>query len=158
MLRLGRLVCGRLLFAAQIFVLAERLCSKINFRHIAHQPRQSLIATTSLRSALGFCRRSSPLCWFESLARCGTLQATYSGRLFRLIKELVQSVSVWQYCLRLSNVQSCCTTLEYRLRNICSNEFGIYSQLIFQTFGFSAHPLCLHCSNLRQPFESLVLV
>ena len=33
---------------------------KINFRHIAHQSRQSPIATTSLRFALGFCRRSSP--------------------------------------------------------------------------------------------------
>ena len=76
---------------------------------------------------------------------------------FRLIKGLVQSVAVWQYCLRLSNVQSCCATLEYRLRNICSNEFGIYSQPIFQTFGFSAHSLCLHCSNLRQPFEPLLL-
>ena len=33
---------------------------KINFRPIAHQPRQSSIATTSLWSALGCCRRSSP--------------------------------------------------------------------------------------------------
>ena len=30
-------------------------------------------------------------------------------------------------------------TVEYRLRNICSNKFGSYSQPIFQTFGFSAH-------------------
>ena len=60
MLRLGRLVYGRLLFAMQIFVLAVRLCLKRDFRHIAHQSRQSLIATTSLRFALGFCRRSSP--------------------------------------------------------------------------------------------------
>ena len=44
----------------QILVLAGRLCLKINFRHIAHQTRQSSIATTSLRSALGCCRRSSP--------------------------------------------------------------------------------------------------
>ena len=44
---------------AQILVLAVRLCLKINFCHIAHQPQQSSIATTSLRSALGFCRRSS---------------------------------------------------------------------------------------------------
>ena len=58
--RLGRLVYGRLLFAMQIFVLAVRLCLKRDFRHIAHQSRQSLIATTSLRFALGFCRRSSP--------------------------------------------------------------------------------------------------
>ena len=60
MLRLGRLVYGRLLFAMQIFVLAVRLCLKRDFRHIAHQSRQSLIAITSLRFALGFCRRSSP--------------------------------------------------------------------------------------------------
>ena len=86
-----------------------------------------------------------------------TSQATCSGRLFRLIKALGQLVAVWQCCLRLSNVQSCCATLEYRLRNICSNEFGIYSQPIFQTFGFSAHSLCLHCSNLRQPFEYFLL-
>ena len=57
--RLGRLVYGRLLFAMQIFVLAVRLCLKRDFRHIAHQSRQSLIATTSLRFALGCCRRSS---------------------------------------------------------------------------------------------------
>ena len=60
MLRLGRLVYGRLLFSTQIFVFAVRLCLKRDFRHIAHQSRQSSIATTSLRSALGFCRRSSP--------------------------------------------------------------------------------------------------
>ena len=86
-----------------------------------------------------------------------TAQATYSGRLFRLIKELGQLVAVWQCYLRLLNVHSCCANLEYRLRNICSNKFGIYSQPIFQTFGFSAHFLCLHCSNLRQPFEPLLL-
>ena len=44
---------------SQILVFDRRLCSKIAFRHIAHQPRQSSIATTSLRSALGFCRSSS---------------------------------------------------------------------------------------------------
>lgn len=60
MLRLGRLVYGRLLFAVQILVLAVRLCLKIGFRHIAQQPRQSLIATTSRRSALDCGRRSSP--------------------------------------------------------------------------------------------------
>ncbi|MBQ6584981.1 MAG: hypothetical protein IIX42_07535, partial [Alistipes sp.] len=37
----------------------EQLCLKINFRHIAHQSRQSSIVTTSIRSALGCCRRSS---------------------------------------------------------------------------------------------------
>ena len=58
--RLGRLVYGRLLFATQIFVFDGRLWLKINFRHIAHPSRQSSIATTSLRSALGCCRRSSP--------------------------------------------------------------------------------------------------
>ena len=73
---------------------------------------------------------------------------------FRARIEPVQSVAVWQSNLRLSNVQSCCATLEYRLRNICSNEFGIYSQPIFQTFGFPAHSLCLHCSNLQRPLES----
>jgi hypothetical protein len=72
-------------------------------------------------------------------------------------KGLGQLVAVWQCSLRLLNVQSCYATLEYRLRNICSNEFGIYSHPIFQTFGFSAHSLCLHCSNLRQPFEPLLL-
>ena len=76
---------------------------------------------------------------------------------FRLIKGLGQLVAVWQCCLRLSNMQSCCATLEYRLRNICSNKFGIYSQPLFQTFGYSAHSPCLHCSNLRQPFESFHL-
>ena len=86
-----------------------------------------------------------------------TAQATFSGRLFRLIKVLGQLVAPRQCYLRLSNVQSCCATLEYRLRYICSNEFGIYSQSIFQTFGFSAHSLCLHCSNLRQPFEPILL-
>jgi hypothetical protein len=59
-LRLGRLVYGRLLFAVQILVLAVRLCLKFGFRHIAQQPRQSLIATTSRRSALDCGRRSSP--------------------------------------------------------------------------------------------------
>jgi hypothetical protein len=59
-LRLGKLVYGRLLFAVQILVLAVRLCLKIGFRHIAQQPRQSLIATTSRRSALDCGRRSSP--------------------------------------------------------------------------------------------------
>ncbi len=58
--RLGRLVCGRLLFATQIFVFDGRLWLKRTFRHIAHPSRQSSIATTSLRSALGCCRRSSP--------------------------------------------------------------------------------------------------
>ena len=60
MLRLGKLVYSRLLFAVQILVLAVRLCLKIGFRHIAQQPRQSLIATTSRRSALDCGRRSSP--------------------------------------------------------------------------------------------------
>ena len=46
--RCGRVVCGRLLFAAQIIVFAERMCLKINFRPIVHQPRQSPIATTFL--------------------------------------------------------------------------------------------------------------
>ena len=57
--RLGRIVFGRLLFATQIIVLAERLCLKMNFRPIAQQPRQSSIASTSLRSALACCRSSS---------------------------------------------------------------------------------------------------
>ena len=57
--RLGILIYSRLLFAMQIFVFAVRLCLKINFRHIAHQSRQSSIVTTSMRSALGCCRRSS---------------------------------------------------------------------------------------------------
>ena len=70
------------------------------------------------------------------------------------IKELAQLVAAWQCSLRLSNVQSCYATLEYRLRNICSNKFGIYSQPIFQTFGLPAHSPLLLCSNLRQPFES----
>ena len=92
---------------------------------------------------------------FDNLSRCGTKKSSFSTALFfRLIKALGQSVAVWQSNLRLSNVQSRCATLEYRLRNICSNEFGIYSQPIFQTFGFPAHSLCLHCSNLRRLFES----
>ncbi|MBP3550274.1 MAG: hypothetical protein J6J57_01345 [Alistipes sp.] len=70
-----------------------------------------------------------------------------------MIKGLGQLVAVWQCYLRLLNVHSCYATLEYRLRYICSNEFGIYSQPIFQTFGFYALSLCLQCSNLRQPFE-----
>ena len=70
------------------------------------------------------------------------------------IKELAQLVAAWQCSLRLSNVQSCYATLEYSLRNICSNKFGIYSQPIFQTFGLPAHSPLLLCSNLRQPFES----
>ena len=57
--RLGILIYSRLLFAMQIFVFAVRLCLKINFRHIAHQSRQSSIVTTSMQSALGCCRRSS---------------------------------------------------------------------------------------------------
>ena len=81
----------------------------------------------------------------------------HSAVAFLRLKELVRSVAVWQCCLRLSNVQSCCATLEYRLRNICSNEFGIYSQPIFQTFGFPAHSPRLHYSNLRRPFESFHL-
>ena len=88
----------------------------------------------------------------------GTSKGVFFGKLlFRLPRiGLVQSVAVWQCSLRLSSVQSCFATLEYRLRNICSNKFGIYSQPIFQTFGFSAHSLCLLCSNLRRPFESIV--
>jgi len=67
--RLGRLVYGRLLFATQIFVFAVRLCLKINFRHIAHQPRQSMIETPSLRSALGCCEPSTHS--ISTLIECG---------------------------------------------------------------------------------------
>ena len=108
-----------------------------------------MVATPDLGSGAERRGGSSPF------IRTSTEQRNLLG--FRLIKELGQLVAVWQCCLRLSNVQSCCATLEYRLRNICSNEFGIYSQSIFQTFGFSAYSLCLHCSNLRQPFEPLLL-
>lgn len=69
---------------------------------------------------------------------------------------LVQRVAPRQCCLHLSNVQSCYATMEYRQRNICSNKFGIYSQPLFQTFGFSAHFPRLHCSNLLPPVESCV--
>jgi hypothetical protein len=67
---------------------------------------------------------------------------------------LGQLVAPRQTCLRNQSGQSRYATLEYRLRNICSNKFGIYSQPIFQTFGFSAHFPRLLCSNLRRPFES----
>ena len=58
------------------------------------------------------------------------------SRFFVRPKELVQLVAVWQCCRRWENVQSCYATLEYRLRNGCSNKFGTLPQTIFQTFGF----------------------
>lgn len=87
------------------------------------------------------------------MARCGTSDLEKVAFFVR-IKELAQLVAAWQCSLRLSNVQSCYATLEYSLRNIYSNKFGIYSQPIFQTFGLPAHSPLLLCSNLRQPFES----
>ena len=68
----------------------------------------------------------------------GTSKGVFFGKFLFCLPRigLVQSVAVWHSCLRLSSVQSCFATLEYRLRNICSNKFGIYFQPIFQTFGF----------------------
>ena len=84
MLRLGRLVYGRLLFAVQILVLAVRLCLKIGFRHIAQQPRQSLIATTSRRSALDCGRRSSPnnRYFFKGVPASPRCRATFENKIF----------------------------------------------------------------------------
>jgi hypothetical protein len=76
------------------------------------------------------------------------------GRLFRLIKTLGQLVAVWQCYLRLTNVQSCYATLEYRLRNVRSNKFGNFSQPTFQTFGFlHISPACTAqtCGNRSSP-------
>ena len=49
-------------------------------------------------------------CKFNNLPQYCTSQATYLGRLFRLIKTLGQLVAVWLCYLRLTNVQSCSTT------------------------------------------------
>ena len=125
------------------------------FSHIIFQSRQSLIATTYLRSAQ-ICGNRSSLIVKSSIICHGVTQATVCWQSLFLCgyAGLGQLVAVWQCSLRLLNVQSCYATLEYRLSNICSNKFGIYSHPIFQTSGFSAHSFCLHCSNLRQPFES----
>ena len=64
---------------------------------------------------------------FEWSFFCGSLRDSFSlSRLGRL-------VCGCQMC------SAAFATMEYRLRNICSNKFGSYSQPIFQTFGFSAH-------------------
>ena len=78
---------------------------------------------------------------YDSIICHDIAQATvcWQSLFFVRINGLGQLVAMWQCSLRLSNVQSRCATLKYRLRNICSNKFGIYSQPIFQTFGFSAH-------------------
>ena len=117
MLRLGRLVYGRLLFAMQIFVLAVRLCLKRDFRHIAHQSRQSLIATTSLRFALGFCRRSSPaaacsIIWHdiaqkkEQFARLLFFLCGYSATIFTFPPNLPLRKGGYKLGERLSNHSS----------------------------------------------------
>ena len=148
MLRLGRLVCGRLLFAAQIFVLAERLCSKINFRNIAHQPRQSLIATTSLRSALGFCRRSSPC--FVHLMGCSTSDCHSAVAFFVRLKGLGQLVAPRQSCLRLCY---CSVGVLLRNRRFCAD-----SQKV-NKFPFNYHPNpCNFVVRLRPNFTLLALL
>ena len=62
--------------------------------------------------------------------------------LFSFFVAVVGSFSVLRLGRLIFGCQMCsvaCATMEYRLRSICSNKFGIYSQPIFQTFGFSAH-------------------
>ena len=98
MLRLGRLVYGRLLFAMQIFVLAVRLCLKRDFRHIAHQSRQSLIATTSLRFARGFCRRSRPAAACSIICHDIARATAFGSRFF--CADLIVSIDILE---KLSN-------------------------------------------------------
>ena len=154
MLRHGRLVCGRLLFAGANI----RVCCAIVPENEFSPHRPSIPTIFDCNNLPSVCSRLLPPfeiydCKFDNLPRCRTEQATHSGRLFRLIKGLGRLVAVWQCCLRLANVQRCYATLEHRLRSGCSNKFGNSSQPLFQTCGLSAHPPCLHYSNLRQPFE-----
>ena len=72
---------------------------------------------------------------------------------FMRIKGLGQLVAVWQCNLRLSNVQSCCATLEYRLRISAQTSLTSILNQSSKPVGLSAHSPRLHCSNLRQPFE-----
>ena len=81
---LGQLVAPRQTCLRSVVVCCAniRVCcaivAKSNFRPIAHQPRQSSIATTSLRSALGFCRRSSPKWQSVSWWWCGSVVLVFS--------------------------------------------------------------------------------
>ena len=58
LLRLGRLVCVRLLFALANLCLCQTNVFENKFSAIICQSQQSSIATSPLRSPLGFCRRS----------------------------------------------------------------------------------------------------
>ena len=57
LLRLGRLVFVRVWFAIANLCVCVAIVYENEFSHIAPQTQQSSIATPSLRSALGFCRR-----------------------------------------------------------------------------------------------------
>ena len=109
MLRLGRLVCGRLLFALQILVLAGRLCLKNRFS--PHRPATPTIFDCNNLPSV--CSRLLPPFEPQRVNHPSTLGWLFSGSLFFVrIKRLALTVAARQ-CIKERNCFAlCCPPFE----------------------------------------------
>ena len=151
MLRLGRLVFGRLLFACANYCACVKRSYENKFSK-PHYPTPTIYDCNNLPSV---CSRLLPpfelYSWkFDNLPRCGTSQATFSVAFFVRLKALVQLVAPRQSCLRL-----CYCSVGVLLRN---RRFCVDSQKV-NKFPFNYHPNpCNFVVRLRSNFTLLALL